>query len=431
MRKYLTSEDFSVRTSFQIDSSLSMFEIELKLPKVRTEKTPVVDIGIGGTVATSPIVHEGMVYFGVCDKKFYAVNAETGEMSWSFPTEGPIAGSPTLEGDVVYFGSYDNNFYALTLEGRLKWKFPTQGKIFSKPCIYKGFVYFGSLDGNFYALDAQSGKEKWRFRTGGPILSWPEAYGDAVFFGSNDCNFYSLTLDGKLRWKFRTNREAGVFNSVIHNGIVYFGSFDFNMYALKAGTGSLIWKFTLSEPPNTVIARKDNFLFFGSRNCNFYAITTEGRQMWKFTSGQIAGGGVSVFGEVVYFGSSDNHLYAFDAKSGRLFWKFPAGGPVAHTNPAFHDGKVYFGCWDCNLYCITMNGRLVWKFRTSMSTPAPIFLPSEKEVTFETIWTPQFEEEEHEKIKPESEFKNYGKIGSEYGSGISKDYIKGKKGYVH
>ena len=102
-------------------------------------------------------------------------------------------------------------------------------------------------------------------------------------------------------------------------------------------------------------------------------------------------------------------------------------GPVAHTNPAFYKNKIYFGSWDCNLYCITLEGKLVWKFKTSL-TPSPVYLKSEKQNTIETVWKMETEEEKPEEKKQEVQLSDYGRIESDYASGMSKDYIKGKKG---
>jgi outer membrane protein assembly factor BamB len=415
--------ELPAQVGYRLDSSLSGLELEVLRTRVKEEEFPIADFGIGGSVATSPIVHRGVVYFGACDEKFYAVDAETGRKIWSFPTDGPINSSPVLNSGVIYFGSYDHNLYAITLDGKLLWRFPTQGKIFSKPCVHKGVVYFGSWDGNLYAVDARTGRERWRFGTNKYILSWPVVHNDTVYFGSNDYNFYALSLDGRLKWKFGTGRETGLFNSVVHDGVVYFYSFDRNLYAVSADTGRLLWRFQISEPPNTVIARKGDMLFFGSRNCNFYCVTTGGKHAWTFHSGGVAGGGVSVFGDAVYFNGEDNTLYAIDAESGRLVWEFHAGGIIAHTSPAFCNDRIYFGCWDCNLYCITMEGRLVWKFKTSLSYTAPFFLESEKQKTFQVVWKPLHEERWSEEKKEGRETGDYGDFRGGYIGEDMRDYM--------
>jgi FOG: WD40-like repeat len=47
----------------------------------------------------------------------------------------------------------------------------------------------------------------------------------------------------------------------------------------------------------------------------------------------------------VYFGSGDGNLYALDAATGDLRWKFKTGD-VVHASPAFVNGVVFVGSWD-------------------------------------------------------------------------------------
>jgi outer membrane protein assembly factor BamB len=63
---------------------------------------------------------------------------------------------------------------------------------------------------------------------------------------------------------------------------------------------------------------------------------------------------------VVYFTSLDTHLYAVDADSGKMIWKFKTGAPII-SSPVVHNNRIYFGSNDKNFYCLSLDGRLVWK----------------------------------------------------------------------
>ena len=79
-----------------------------------------------------------------------------------------------------------------------------------------------------------------------------------------------------------------------------------------------------------------------------------------------------VAGRVVYVGSNDNNLYAIDACSGKLKWKFATtgglwggGGNVAST-PAVSGNIVYFMCNDGNFYAVdTTTGKVRWTYATA------------------------------------------------------------------
>jgi len=59
-----------------------------------------------------------------------------------------------------------------------------------------------------------------------------------------------------------------------------------------------------------------------------------------------------VAGGMVYIGSYDKKLYAFDASCRSAchpLWSFAAGSAI-FSSPAVTDGMVYVGSWDHKLY---------------------------------------------------------------------------------
>ena len=63
---------------------------------------------------------------------------------------------------------------------------------------------------------------------------------------------------------------------------------------------------------------------------------------------------------VVYFSSLDSYIYAVDAETGEMVWKFKTGAATMST-PLVHRGRVYFGSNDEHFYCVDLDGRLLWK----------------------------------------------------------------------
>jgi eukaryotic-like serine/threonine-protein kinase len=58
-----------------------------------------------GKTTSSPVVSDGVVYFGGSDYHIYAVDAQSGQQEWSLKTRGRVISSPAVSGGVVYFGS--------------------------------------------------------------------------------------------------------------------------------------------------------------------------------------------------------------------------------------------------------------------------------------------------------------------------------------
>ena len=190
---------------------------------------------------------------------------------------------------------------------------------------------------------------KWKFKTLGRIVSSPVVAGDLVYVGSADHHLYAVRVaDGTLAWEFKTNQ--GVNSSpAVGNGFVYFNSLDGYLYALNATTGALGWKFQTG----------------GERRFSapgIHGIVPASEVMPDpfdvFLSSPVLAGGL------VEFGSGDHHVYALDAATGVLRWTF-ATGDVVHATPAVVDGVLYVGSWDRNLYALdARTGSLVWRFQT-------------------------------------------------------------------
>src|SRR6266478_4677329 len=70
---------------------------------------------------------------------------------------------------------------------------------------------------------------------------------------------------------------------------------------------------------------------------------------------------------IVYIGSSDWSVYAFDASTGKVRWSSPTGGPI-DSSPAVANGIVYVGSADHRLYVFeASDGGGLWTTITGSS----------------------------------------------------------------
>jgi uncharacterized protein (DUF433 family) len=153
-----------------------------------------------------------------------------------------------------------------------------------------------------------------------------------------------------LKWKFAARDVVG--SPLVHEGVVYVGSWDGNLYAVDLASGEEIWRFSArgaaaSRP--TVLGR---VVLFGSADHHMYCLDrTSGAERWRFkTGGQILSSPVVVSGLVI-FGSNDEHVYAVNSDTGKEVWHFKTKGPVA-ASPVFADGLVLIGSDDGTLYAL-------------------------------------------------------------------------------
>lgn len=76
---------------------------------------------------------------------------------------------------------------------------------------------------------------------------------------------------------------------------------------------------------------------------------------------------VVVDGESVYFGSSaDDQVHCLDGVTGKERWTFFTEGPV-RLAPTLHGGNLFVGSDDGHAYCISTEGKLIWRKRLAPS----------------------------------------------------------------
>jgi len=92
---------------------------------------------------------------------------------------------------------------------------------------------------------------------------------------------------------------------------------------------------------------------------------------WRFETGGTVRSSAALVDETLFVGSSDGHLYALDAESGRLVWDFDSGSPIA-SSPAVTGGVVLVGSRDGVLHGISASdGTPLWHRKTGPDLPLP------------------------------------------------------------
>jgi outer membrane protein assembly factor BamB len=270
----------------------------------------------------------------------------------------------SFRGDAQHSGIYQQ-IGAPLLHG-IKWKFKTGAAVISTPAVLDGTAYFGSNDHYLYAVNLADGTQRWKFKTDGRVTSSPAVYQGRIYFGSYDGNIYSVDAKtGEQRWKFASEGEHRFTARHIHGADPAAESMPdpFDLY--------------LSSP--TVV---QDTVYVGSGDGNIYAIdAASGALRWKFRTGNVVHASPAVANDTVYIGSWDTFFYALNAKSGQERWRFKTGEDHVTSNQVgiqssavIADGVVYFGCRDSNLYALdAAMGAKKWAFSNKgswvISTP--------------------------------------------------------------
>jgi eukaryotic-like serine/threonine-protein kinase len=264
----------------------------------------------------------------------------------------------TFRGNAEHSGVYDAAGVAKF--SKVQWKFQTGGGVISSPAVVGGTIYVGSTDGNLYAVNRETGTLVWKFEAKSRIASSPAVSDGVVYFGAYDGNFYGVTAaSGRLKWKFTTGGERRFAATHLH--------------------GSQPAAETMPDPFDCFLSSPvvwNGAVYFGSGDGNVYALNaSSGALNWKFKTGDVVHASAAISDGTVFIGSWDSNFYALDAATGREKWRFKTGeDPDTHnqigiqSSAAVVDGVVYFGCRDSNLYAVdAATGQKKWAFPTNGS----------------------------------------------------------------
>jgi outer membrane protein assembly factor BamB len=311
-----------------------------------------------GADESAAMFRAGPAHTGVYD------NAVSGRaligLQWRFVTDGDVIGSPAVAGDIVYVGSGDGYMYALDrATGAVRWKRDMGSPIASSPAVGTRRVFFGTRDGRFHALDAATGDMRWRLATGRDFpWPWGHESGDVytsspvhvdgtVIFGAGDGHVYALDArTAKQRWRTATGGRVRS-SPAVASGRVYVGSADGRVYALDLATGAVKWRYETEG------------VQLDSRNFGYDRRTVQ-------SSPAVSGG-------AVFVGARDGFLYAIDATTGQLRWRFDHKISWVNTSPAVLDTTVYAGSSDGQFVQAVhaRTGRELWRAKTGVTWSSP------------------------------------------------------------
>ena len=284
-------------------------------PTVQVTKVWSARVGEGAGksgVRLRPTVVDGVLYADSTDGKLAAFDANSGKTLWSKSTrthgwfgwgdkkrqDAMYAGGPAVEGDLLAVGTLDGHVYGVSAkDGSPRWDTELAGQVLASPVISGDLVLVRTEDGRVYGLDRATGKRRWVYDQGNvPLLS--------------------LRGNGGL---------------LAANGVVFFGSDDGKLIALRQDNGAKLWEQKLaSGNGRTDIERlndadgsillEGSTLYAAAYHGNLMAVDgPSGRPLWGHpfsTFDSLALGGNAMYGI-----NEDSQVWAFDKSSGADAWK--------------------------------------------------------------------------------------------------------------
>jgi alcohol dehydrogenase (cytochrome c) len=152
-------------------------------------------------------------------------------------------------------------------------------------------------------------------------LMWRRTY-DGYGFSPLDQINKDNVKDLKVAWSWSLTSGATETTPIVHDGVLYIFNFGNKIQALNAATGDFIWEYQRSLPA-ALIANTPNL---STRN-------------------------LAIYGDLLLAATSDAHIIALDAKSGKLVWDHETAdwnkGWRYTGGPFIINGKVIQGMTGC------------------------------------------------------------------------------------
>jgi outer membrane protein assembly factor BamB len=249
----------------------------------------------------------------------------------------------------------------------------------STPVIDEKKIYFGADNGNLWALNQEDGSIIWKFdetgyptTTGKIIFSSPALYKNMVYFGAYDGNIYAVDKNtGKIRWKYMNADYIGSSPAIAPDlGLLFIG-LEFGLLRKKGGlaalnleTGQKVWDVIMTDfvHCSPAYCSKKKVVAVGGNDSYVYLFNAKnGKLKWKFKTGEVKASLIfDTKRNLLIFGSFDKNLYALDIDSGEIKGKFPTRDLI-YSTPEIYENNVYFGSMDKNLYSLNLDtGKLNW-----------------------------------------------------------------------
>lgn len=241
--------------------------------------------------AFHPVIGDDAVYFGSsADDQIHCLDLFTGEVRWTFFTDGPVRFAPVLAGDRLYFGSDDGHIYCISAgDGQLIWKH----RVGPSDRLISG-------NGRMISI--------WPVRTG-LVVDGGVVYATAGLFPSQGVWACALRADdGEVIWKHELGDYSPQGYIIASPDMLYVPTGRSNPIAIERATGRVVRSF--DGVGGTFALLMDDVLVAGRGNDGSLAVSDVGtrERLVNFSGRQMV-----VTADRSYL-QSDKHLSAIDRK---------------------------------------------------------------------------------------------------------------------
>ncbi|HPC56047.1 MAG TPA: PQQ-binding-like beta-propeller repeat protein [Methanolinea sp.] len=398
--------------------------------------SPIWTYTAGAPVRHGPSVANGIVYAGSTDGTIHALDAATGDLLWTWATAEGGYTSPVVAGGVLYTTGSGGTLYALatlpdgpppcvadlhpvTVNGaEITWAWTDPRAIgFSHVRIFLNGVFQenvtagtgtwtarGLSPSTAYTIGVQTVDTAGRVNqtvvtstaTTGPLsVTHLDPSGAVEGSPSFVLHVYGTGFSPSSVVSFDGVELVTHFENATHISVSVPPGFvgrprraSITVTDPATGQASQTVVFPVTDNP-TARARE-----FRSDPANTGIYDDGGRRpvpslLWMCQTGARVTSSPSVAGGIVYIGSQDRNLYALNATTGEILWKYDTmeRNDIVSSSPAVANGVVYIGGLKTKVHAVdAYSGDLLWKYKVPIRTTSRSGISSSPTVTGGTIF---------------------------------------------
>jgi outer membrane protein assembly factor BamB len=238
--------------------------------------------GIG--VGTAIIRKENRIYFATLEDKLVCLNIENGKENWVFSTTYSFKNyisnrAPAIVSNTVFHGGLDGSVYALNANsGKLTWKRYLKERVSTSFAISGNDLYVGTIKGHVYKLKQSSGTILKDFLVKGKTIRAITLIKNSIIFFTDwmkkgsEILAVDLSLDQVL-WRQQAPEGAAWYTAkpYIFQNCLLFGTDKGDIFAFNIIDGSKIWTHHLKGEAIRVFGSSGNVLYIGTIKGTLYA----------------------------------------------------------------------------------------------------------------------------------------------------------------
>jgi outer membrane protein assembly factor BamB/orotate phosphoribosyltransferase len=241
----------------------------------------------------------------------------------------------------------------------------------SAPLLVGERLYFGSDSGRIWCLDAATGRVIWQVQLAGcgrkGIWSSPAYHAGHIFIGGYNGSFYCLDAEtGAIVWDQPLCEWIGSSPVTIErHGVVVVGleyarpRTQGSICALAIATGEKIWEKFLRvyQHGSGTYSAKHDIVVCGTNDHNVFALdASSGKVRWRFDTRRSVKYAPAVDDDrdIVAFASFDGSIYVLRLSDGEKLGEFPTGD-ICYTTPLLSDGKLFCGSGDKRFHVVDLD----------------------------------------------------------------------------